>query len=368
MPDSPWPTHALLDLLEIDLPIVQAPMAGAQAGELAAAVSSAGGLGSLPCAMLTPETARDEAARIRAATNRGFAMNFFCHRPPRRDTGREARWRERLGGYYAEFGVEPPSGDAAARAPFDAAFCEVVEEVQPKVVSFHFGLPDDALLERVRKTKARIMSSATTVAEARFLADKGVDAVIAQGVEAGGHRGMFLTDDVAAQIGTFALVPQVVDAVDVPVIAAGGIADGRGIAAAFALGAAGVQIGTAYLRTPEARISDLHRQALAAARDEDSVLTNVFTGRPARGIANRFVREVGPLNPDAPSFPLAAGFVAPLRIAAESKGSGEFSPLWTGQAGPLAQTMSAGELTAALAADAAARLRHLARFDDRRTS
>ncbi|MGH6922671.1 MAG: NAD(P)H-dependent flavin oxidoreductase [Propylenella sp.] len=360
MADTKWPTRRLLDLLDIDLPIIQAPMAGAQGAELAAAVSAKGGLGSLPCAMLSPDDARAEAARIKAATNRGFAMNFFCHRPPADDASVEQRWIAKLAAYYDELGAELPEPGQSARAAFDEAFCEAIEDARPKVVSFHFGLPGGALLERVRRTGAKILSSATTVREARFLADKGADAVIAQGSEAGGHRGMFLTEDVATQIGTFALVPQVVDAVDVPVIAAGGIADGRGIAAAFALGAAGVQIGTAFLRTPEARITELHRKALAKARDEDSVLTNVFTGRPARGLRNRIIDEVGPLSADAPAFPLAADYNMPLRSKAESAGSAEFSPLWTGQAGPLGRAMPAGELTAMLADEALARLKSLA--------
>jgi nitronate monooxygenase len=354
-----WPTTRLLDLLEIDVPIIQAPMAGAQGSELAAAVSSAGGLGSLPCAMLTVDSAREEVAKIRAATNHGFQMNFFCHQPPQPDPAAEARWRERLAGYYAEFGVDPAPAAPGARASFDEALCALLEEVRPKVVSFHFGLPRDDLLERVRRTGAKVLSSATTVREARYLADRGVDAVIAQGVEAGGHRGMFLTNDVASQIGTFALVPQIVDAVDVPVIAAGGIADGRGIAAAFALGADGVQIGTAYLRTPEAKISAIHREALRMAHDEDSVLTNVFTGRPARGLKNRLVREVGPISADAPAFPLAGGALMPLRAKAEAAGSGDFGPLWTGQAGPLSREMPASELTAALAEEGLGRLKIL---------
>jgi nitronate monooxygenase len=361
MPDAKWPSRRLFGLLEIDLPIIQAPMAGAQGSELAVAVSNAGGLGSLPCAMLTAEGAREEVAKIRAATNRGFQMNFFCHRPPKPNVAVEAKWRERLAGYYAELGANPGTAGIGARAPFDEAFCELVEEVRPKVVSFHFGLPRDDLYERVRQTGATVLCSATTVREARYLADKGVDAVIAQGSEAGGHRGMFLTDDVASQIGTFALVPQIVDAVDVPVIAAGGIADGRGIAAAFALGADGVQVGTAYLRTPEAKISAIHREALRMAHDEDSVLTNVFTGRPARGLKNRLVREVGPISADAPAFPLAGGALMPLRAKAEAAGSGDFGPLWTGQAGPLGREMPAGQLTTMLAEEALGRLRALSR-------
>lgn len=359
MPDQIWPTRTLLDLFDIDLPIIQAPMAGAQGAELAAAVAIAGGLGSLPCAMLTPDGARAEIARIRAATNRGFAMNFFCHRPPEPDPEREARWRERLAPYYAELGVEPPAASGPARNPFDEAFCALVEEVRPKAISFHFGLPPENLLARAKGTGAKILSSATTVAEAHWLAERGVDAVIAQGVEAGGHRGMFLTEDVAAQIGTMALVPQIADAVQIPVIAAGGIADGRGIAAAFALGAAGVQIGTAFLHTPEARISPPHRDALRTAQADDSVLTNVFTGRPARGIRNRFVSETGPISPEAPAFPLAVNAIAPLRAEAEAQNSGAFTPLWTGQAGPLGQAMPAGRLTALLAEEALKRLASL---------
>ncbi len=357
MTRTDWPTTRLLDLLEIDLPIIQAPMAGAQGPELAAAVSAAGGLGSLPCAMLSPDDALEHAKQVRSATNRGFAMNFFCHTPPMVDGEKEARWRDRLVSYYDELGAEFPGEAGTARAPFNEAFCEIVEAVGPAVVSFHFGLPDDKLLQRVRRTGAKILSSATTVREAKLLADKGVDAIIAQGAEAGGHRGMFLTDDIAGQVGTLALVPQIVDAVDVPVIAAGGIADGRGIAAAFMLGASGVQIGTAYLATPEARISDLHKDALRAARDEDSVLTNVFTGRPARGLKNRLIEEVGPISPDAPAFPLAAGSVAPVRAKAESAGMSDFTPLWSGQAAPLARAMPAGKLTAALAEEALTRLK-----------
>ncbi len=361
MAETRWPTRRLLDLLEIDVPIVQAPMAGSQGSALVAAVSAAGALGSLPCAMLTVESARLEIDRIRAATNRGFLMNFFCHAPPVPDAAVETRWRERLRGYYEELGLQLPTGqNAAIRVPFDEAFCQLVEEVRPKAVSFHFGPPSDDLLRRVRSAGCKTLCSATTVREAKFLADKGFDAIIAQGAEAGGHRGMFLTTDIAAQIGTFALLPQIVDAVDVPVVAAGGIADGRGIAAAFALGAAGVQIGTAYLRTPEATISAIHRDALRTARDEDSVLTNVYTGRPARGIRTRFITEVGPVSADAPAFPLAGGAIGPLRAKAEAASSNDFSVLWTGQAGPLAREIPAGELTNRLAEEALERLRVMA--------
>ena len=259
--------------------------------------------------------------------------------------------------YYAELGIDPdaqPSGPA--RAPFDEAMCDAVLEFRPEVVSFHFGLPDERLLRRVKESGAKVLSSATSVAEARALEAQGCDAIIAQGYEAGGHRGMFLTDDIASQAGTMALVPQVVDAVGVPVIAAGGIGDGRGIVAALALGAAAVQIGTAYLFCPEAKVGAAHRAALKGANESATVLTNVFTGRPARGIVNRIVREVGPMSQDAPAFPLAATGVGPLRSKDEAAGSGDFTPLWSGQAAALGRELPAGELTRTLASEASERL------------
>ena len=345
-----WPDRRILDLFGVELPILQAPMAGSQGAELAIAVSEAGGVGALPCAMLTPDQIRKELGVIRQHTNRPVNLNFFTYTPPRPDGARETRWRERLAVYYAEFGIDPDAIPAGpGRNPFDEAGCAIVEEFRPEVVSFHFGLPEPALLDRVRNAGAKIIASATTAAEARWLEERGCDAIIAQGAEAGGHRSIFLSDAVVAQPGTMALVPQVVDAVSVPVIAAGGIADHRGMAAAFMLGAAAVQIGTAYLQSPEALTSPGHRAALAGARDDSTVLTNVFTGRPARGIVNRIVREVGPISADAPAFPLATGAVAPLRKHAEAAGSGDFSPLWAGQAAALAKPAPAGEWTRALA-------------------
>ena len=327
-------------------------MASAQDAALAIGACRAGGLGSLPAAMLTPERLRDQIAEVRSATSAPFNVNFFCHAAPTPDPEIEARWRTRLALYYAEAGVDPaavPPGPV--RLPFDALLCAVIEETRPAVVSFHFGLPPADLLSRVKATGALILSSATTVTEARWLEQNGVDAIIAQGREAGGHRGMFLSDDIDGQPGLISLLPQVRDAVRVPVVAAGGIGDGRGIAAAFALGADAVQIGTAYLRTPEATISPMHRAALANARDDATRLTNVFTGRPARGLVNRFVAEVGPMSGDAPQFPLAAAAAAPLRAAAERRGSGDFSPLWAGEAAALARDESAEALTRRLWAE-----------------
>lgn len=356
-----WPDRRLLDLLNIEYPIVQAPMAGSMDGDLVAAVSEAGGLGSLPCAMLNAEKIREEVAKIRARTRKPIALNFFCHVAPVPNNAREASWRERLAPYYEEFGIDPAAPvPFTNRAPFDQALLEAVLDTKPEAVSFHFGLPPEPLYERLKREGFPVISSATTVAEARWLAERGVDAIIAQGFEAGGHRGMFMTEDVFSQVGTLALVPQVADAVEVPVIAAGGIADARGIAAAFALGASAVQIGSAYLRCPEAKISAPHRAALTSARDDGTVLTNVITGRPARGFINRIIREVGPITEAAPQFPLAAGAVQPLRAKAEAQGSGDFSPMWSGQGVALGRDMDAGELTKTLAAEAQSRLRSLA--------
>lgn len=337
-------------LFGVELPILQAPMAGVQDSALAIAVSNAGGLGSLPAAMFDAESLRREVTALRAGTSKPFNLNFFCHLPVAPTAEVDRAWQERLAPYYRKLGVEaPPLPSKLGRAPFDANAAALVEELKPEVVSFHFGLPEAALLERVKRTGARVLSSATTVEEARWLEAQGVDAVIAQGLEAGGHRGHFLSDDLTKQLGTFALLPQVVRAVKVPVIAAGGIADAKGVAAARALGAAAVQVGTAYLLCHEAKTSAVHRSALKSEAARHAALINVFTGRPARGIVNRFVREVGPLNSAAPGFPFATSAVQPLRAKAEGQGSGDFSPLWSGQNAAGCREVGAAELTGALA-------------------
>jgi nitronate monooxygenase len=343
-------TGELLGLLGIDVPVVLAPMAGNSTPELIAAVANAGGLGSYGCAMLTGEQLSAECDRIRALTNRSFNLNFFCHAPPEVTADQERAWRAKLAPYYAEFGLSAEVPAGALRLPFDDATCDRVLAIGPKVVSFHFGMPKPRHVRRLKDAGMVVLSSATTSAEARKLVELGADVIVAQGAEAGGHRGMFLSSDISTQVGTMALVPQVVDAVDVPVIAAGGIADARGAAAALALGADAVQVGTAYLFCPEAKVSAPHRAALRAARDDATVLTNLFTGRPARGIVNRVIRELGPMNPAAPQFPAAANAVTPVRTEAERRGSGEFSPLWSGQAAALAREMGAAEFTRNLAA------------------
>jgi nitronate monooxygenase len=323
------------------LPLIQAPMAGVQDHRLAAAVSNAGGLGSLPAAMLGADGLRD----------RPINVNFFCHVQPSPDAAREARWRAALAPYYAEFDVDPAQVSAGpGRMPFSADMADVLEAFRPAVVSFHFGLPAADLLARVKAWGACVLGSATTVAEARWLEAHGADAIIAQGLEAGGHRGHFLSDDLSEQLGTFALLPQVVRAVSRPVIAAGGIADAQGVAAAMALGASAVQVGTAYLCCPEATTSAVHRAALGSEAARHTALTNVFSGRPARGIVNRAMRELGPISADAPTFPLATAEMAPLRARAEAAGSGDFSPLWCGQNAAGCQPVPAAELTRLLSA------------------
>jgi nitronate monooxygenase len=353
-----WPDRRVLESFGIELPIVLAPMAGPGNAALAIAVSEAGGLGSLPCAQLSAPQIRSALEVIRRSTSRPINVNFFCHRPPLVDRERELAWRARLKPYYVELGLDPDAPLAApSRKPFDGESCAVIEEFKPEVVSFHFGLPDEDLLDRVKATKARVIASATTVREAQWLESHGCDAVIAMGLEAGGHRGNFLTDDMARQLGTFVLVPQVADAVKVPVIAAGGIADARGIVAALALGASAVQIGTAYLFCQEASVAPLHLDALVNAADDDTEVTNVFTGRPARGIVNRLMAEVGPMASMAPNFPLASSAVGPLRAKSEAAGSRDFMNLWSGQAAHLARRgVAAAELTRYLAAQALARL------------
>jgi nitronate monooxygenase len=339
----------LTALLGTALPVVQAPMAGVQGSALAIAASNAGALGFLPCAMLDANAMRNELRAISAGTSRPYGVGFFCHTPPTPSQEREAAWREALAPYYREFGVDPATIPAGpGRLPFSREACEVVEEFRPAVVSFHFGLPSDDLLARVKRTGAKVLSSATTVEEARYLESHGVDAIIAQGVEAGGHRGIFLSDDLSTQLSTMALVPQVVRAVKVPVIAAGGIADAAGVAAARALGAAGVQVGTAFLLCPEATTSKMHRAALASEAASRTALTNLFTGRPARGIVNRIMRELGPIGP-APEFPLAVAALAPLRAKAEAAGSGDFSPLWAGQNASGCREAPAADIVAGLA-------------------
>jgi nitronate monooxygenase len=342
-----WTDRRFLQLVGTEHPIVQAPMAGAGGVDLCVAAIEGGALGSMPCGMLSPEQVREQAAQARSRTAGPLALNFFCHTMPEAD---DSAWRLLLRPYYEEFEVEPTNG-GAMRRPFDSDMAAVVEEVGPRVVSFHFGLPGGPLLDRVKATGAVIIGNATTVEEAVWLERRGADAIIAQGFEAGGHTGRFLGSDPAEAIGLFALVPLIADAVRVPVIAAGGIGDGRGIAAALTLGASAVQLGTAYLHTPEAKISDTHRARLNEGR---TVFTNLMTGGLARGVRGRLIDELGPVRAEAPPYPLASAALAPIRTAAEKRGEHGFGPMWAGQAAPLGQRLAAAELTRKLAADALA--------------
>lgn len=336
--------------VDVELPVIQAPMAGVQGSALAVAASEAGGLGFLPCAMLTPDAINDELVAITARTQRPYGVNFFCHEPPQPDPDREREWRAALAPYYDAFGIDAATIPAGpGRQPFTSQAADVIERFRPAVVSFHFGLPSRELLERVRAWGSKIVSSATTVEEARWLEARGVDAIIAQGSEAGGHRGMFLTDDVTTQLGTLALLPQVLRAVTVPVIAAGGIADPATVKAMLSLGAAAVQIGTTFLLCPEATTSAVHRTALASEQASHTALTNLFSGRAARGIVNRIMRELGPMSAAPPAFPLATSAIAPLRARAEARGSGDFSPLWCGQNASGCRNIAAGRLLRELA-------------------
>lgn len=342
---------SLKELLGVDLPIIQAPMAGVQGSALTIAVCNAGGLGSLPAALLSQDLLRQELLAIQSQTDKPYNVNFFCHKTPIRDPQRDEAWRDKIAPYYREFNIDSShDGAGGDRMPFSSETADLLEVFRPPVVSFHFGLPSPELLARVQAWGSKVLCSATTIEEARWLEAAGVDAIIAQGLEAGGHRGVFLSDDLTTQIGTFALVPQIVQVVITPVIASGGIADAQGVMAALALGAVGVQVGTAYLLCPECHSSAVHRTTLKSTAAGHTVLTNVFTGRPARSIINRFIKEVGPINPSVPDFPLAAAPLAPLRAYAERQGNGDFSPLWSGQNSSGCKEVPAAQLTHELAA------------------
>ena len=345
---SRWPDNPFMQLVGCEHPIIQAPMANGGGVELAVAAIKGGALGSLPCGMLSETEIREQVNEVRTKTLGPINLNFLCHDMP--EGADDAAWRTLLSPYYEELSIEP-TGPGPARLPFDEAACSAVEDLKPGVVSFHYGLPSDRLLKRVRATGAVILSSATTVAEAIWLDERGVDAVIAQGFEAGGHTARFLGSHPAEAIGLFSLLPQVVDAVSVPVIAAGGIADGRGIAAAFALGASAAQIGTAYLMTPESLIAASVRQLIGS---RPTLMTNLYSGGLARAPRGRLIDELGPVREEAPPFPMATSALMPLWRAAQERGDREFLLPLAGQSAALSRPTPAQELTARLAIEALA--------------
>jgi len=339
----------MLSFLGSKLPLIQAPMAGVQGSELAIAVCEAGAVGSLPCAMLGLDAIRSEFEKIRSATSRPFNANFFCHVEVDSTNEIDLKWKNLLSNYYRQFNLDIDSSvQIARRMPFNSDMVSLIEVFRPEIVSFHFGLPSKDLLARVKRTGAMVISTATTVAEAIWLEQNGADAVIAQGWEAGGHRGVFLSQSDGDQIGLMALLPQVADAIRVPVIAAGAIVDSRSVKAALTLGASAVQAGTAFLLCTESSTTPIHRKALGTTYASNTVVTNVFSGRPARGLINRLIREIGPLNSNAPPFPLASIRLAPLRQAAEGQGLNDFSPLWAGQNVQTCKAVHASEMVASL--------------------
>ncbi len=317
--------------LGLRYPLIQAPMAGVSDVQLAAAICELGGLGSLPCAFLNDEQTTKQVRQLRAVSNAPFNLNFFCHAVPAPDDNIQQRWREALAPFYEEWDVQAADAPAGpVRRSFSADQAELVTALKPAVVSFHFGLPAAELLDAVKATGALVLSSANTVDEALWLEAHGTDAVIAQGIEAGGHRGMFLRDTLDDQLPTMELLSEILDAVSLPVIAAGGIGDRASVRAALDVGADAVQVGTALMLCPECNTSELHRRALSEAPARGTVVTNVYSGRPARSIATALTDRLGPISALAPPFPAASQALAPLRAAAEAAGEFDFTPVWSG--------------------------------------
>lgn len=339
-----WPSDRLQKLFGIEHPVIQAPMAGASTPAMAVAVANAGGMGSLGCAMLTAEQLRAAASEVAAGTNRAVNFNFFVHEEPDLAKHAPGPMHAALKPYYAEYGLGEPVAPQEGAPAFNDEMLAALLACAPKVVSFHFGLPSARAVQDLKRIGTKLIGNATNVAEAKVLEAAGMDAIVAQGAEAGGHRGAFIGAAHENDMGTMALVPLVVDAVSVPVIAAGGIFDGRGVAAAMMLGASGAQIGSAFLRAPESSAAALHKQALAETPDNATKLTRLFSGRPARSIRNRLVRELAAHEGDAAPFPTQRAVIAPLTKAAAAKGSADFMQLWSGQAGLRAEAAPSAQI------------------------
>lgn len=346
-----WPANKLTDQLGIDVAIIQSPMAGAGTPALSAAVSNAGGLGSLGLGTIAPDAAAAEISDHIQLSNRSLNANFFCHDEPGDVSAGSEAMRGRIKEWFDARELGPVPAASVPYATFGPAHVEMIQTLQPKVISFHFGLPERPLYDAVRETGATILCSATTVAEARWLESQGVDAIIAQGTEAGGHRGTFQNADITAQPGLFALLPQITAAVDLPVIAAGGIVDGRTIAAALIMGASAVQLGTAFLRCPETKIHPAHRKALAAARDDGTRLTKLFSGKPARSLTNRYMETFADAEAKTAPYPAQISLAASLKQASPEADIGDVSSLWSGQSAALTREMPAAELLDLLVAE-----------------
>ncbi len=338
---------SLCNSLGIDKPIIQAPMAGVQNWQLAVAVANAGGLGSIPCGMLTKDQVLSEIVNFKQHSNHHYNLNFFCHDMPEVTPQALQAWEDRLSPYYQSFSVNPPKELSGLRMPFDADMADAIAPYQPPIVSFHFGLPRQDLVNRLKSWGTIIMSSATTCEEGIWLQQNGADVVIAQGAEAGGHRSMFLTSDPATQVPTSELIVNLKNQLSIPVIAAGGIATNRDVKNMIRSGASGVQIGTSYLLCHEAKTTELHKQAIRS-KQATTALTNIFSGRLARGITNKVMEDLHFINDKAPAFPYASVALTPLRSKAEALGSSDFSPLWAGENRNGCKEVSASALTTSL--------------------
>ncbi len=344
-----WSQNNFTKALNIKYPIIQAPMASAASIELASEVSNAGGLGSLGLSYHKIENILPDYKKILSKTNHSINLNFMTHKEPSKNDIKAKKYMNEVKKYYEEYKVAEIPNLINTTETFNKEHLELLLEMNPKIVSFHFGLPQQDYIQSIKNQNIYIISSATTVKEAKILEDSGADAIIAQGYEAGGHRGTFASSYKEGEIGLFSLLPQVVEATSVPVIAAGGIANGKGIAAALMLGAQGVQIGTAFLSCPEASVHPLWKDAISNASTRDTRITSAFTGRPARGIVNRLVIDMENKNDIIPDFPTVGSVIKPLANIAATNGKDDFLSLWAGQSAPMNRNISASELIELLA-------------------
>ena len=334
----------LCSVLGIEKPIIQAPMAGVQNWELAVAVSRSGGLGSIPCGMLTKEQVLFEITNFRKHSDKNYNLNFFCHKMPNIDHQALQAWEEQLSPYYDSFSIKPHNEISGLRVPFDINLADSLEPHKPPILSFHYGLPSPELVTRIKSWGTVVISSATTKQEGVWLEENGADVVIAQGCEAGGHRGMFMTSDPSTQLPTSELLACLKHELSVPVVATGGIATNTDIKELIRLGASGVQIGTSYLLCDEVKTSAIYREALKS-KSSATALTNIFSGRLARGITNKIMKELDFIASKAPEFPYASIAINPLRSKAESQNKSDFTPLWSGTDRSGCKEISATKLT-----------------------